>query len=57
MGRVRPTQLMMGLAQAGGIPSTLRDAQLRNIHTVMLTDGCAAFESETHDAAVFSLQQ
>jgi ureidoacrylate peracid hydrolase len=33
----------------------LRDAHLRNIETVMLTDGCAAFSQEVHEATLVSL--
>ncbi len=44
-----------GIVTNGGVASTLRDAHLRNIHTVMLTDGCAAFDQAVHDATVLSL--
>jgi len=44
-----------GIVTNGGVASTLRDAHLRNIHTVMLTDGCAAFDDEVHNATVLSL--
>ncbi len=44
-----------GIVTNGGVASTLRDAHLRNIHTIMLTDGCAAFDNEVHDATVLSL--
>lgn len=44
-----------GIVTNGGVASTLRDAHLRNIHTVMLTDGCAAFNDEVHDATILSL--
>ena len=44
-----------GIVTNGGVASTLRDAHLRNIHTVMLTDGCAAFDNVVHDATVLSL--
>jgi hypothetical protein len=39
----------------GGVASTLRDAHLRNIETVLLTDGCAAFRPEVHEATLISL--
>ena len=35
--------------------STLRDAHLRNIETIMLTDGCAAFNGAVHEATLISL--
>jgi ureidoacrylate peracid hydrolase len=44
-----------GIVTNGGVASTLRDAHLRNVDTVMLTDGCAAFDSEVHDATLLSL--
>jgi len=44
-----------GIVTNGGVASTLRDAHLRNIDTVMLTDGCAAFDSAVHDATLLSL--
>lgn len=47
--------IVAGIVTNGGVASTLRDAHLRNVHTVMLTDGCAAFNNEVHDATVLSL--
>lgn len=44
-----------GIVTNGGVASTLRDAHLRNIETIMLTDGCAAFNAEVHDATLISL--
>ena len=44
-----------GIVTNGGVASTLRDAHLRNIETVMLTDGCAAFRDDVHDATLLSL--
>lgn len=44
-----------GIVTNGGVASTLRDAHLRNIETVMLSDGCAAFKQDVHDATLFSL--
>lgn len=44
-----------GIVTNGGVASTLRDAHLRNIETVMLTDGCAAFRQDVHDATILSL--
>ncbi|MFK7836316.1 MAG: cysteine hydrolase family protein [Sulfitobacter sp.] len=44
-----------GIVTNGGVASTLRDAHLRNIETLMLTDGCAAFRQEVHDATILSL--
>ena len=44
-----------GIVTNGGVASTLRDAHLRNIDTVMLTDGCGAFRQDVHDATILSL--
>lgn len=44
-----------GIVTNGGVASTLRDAHLRNVETVMLTDGCAAFKQDVHDATIVSL--
>jgi ureidoacrylate peracid hydrolase len=44
-----------GIVTNGGVASTLRDAHLRNVETVMLTDGCAAFKQDVHEATLLSL--
>lgn len=44
-----------GIVTNGGVASTLRDAHLRGIDTVMLTDGCAAFRQDVHEATLLSL--
>jgi ureidoacrylate peracid hydrolase len=44
-----------GIVTNGGVASTLRDAHLRDIHTVMLSDGCAAFKNDVHEATMLSL--
>ena len=44
-----------GIVTNGGVASTLRDAHLRNIETIMLSDGCAAFSGYVHDATLISL--
>ena len=44
-----------GIVTNGGVASTLRDAHLRGIDTVMLTDGCAAFDGAVHEATLTSL--
>lgn len=49
------TLIVGGIVTNGGVASTLRDAHLRNIETVMLSDGCAAFKSEVHEATLISL--
>lgn len=49
------TLIIGGIVTNGGVASTLRDAHLRDIHTVMLTDGCAAFDDRVHAATLISL--
>ena len=44
-----------GIVTNGGVASTLRDAHLRDVDTVMLADGCAAFDAAVHDATLISL--
>ncbi len=47
--------VIAGIVTNGGVASTLRDAHLRDIDTVLLTDGCAAFRDDVHDATLLSL--
>lgn len=49
------TLIVGGIVTNGGVASTLRDAHLRNLHTIVLTDGCAAFRGDVHDATLLSL--
>jgi nicotinamidase-related amidase len=49
------TLIVGGIVTNGGVASTLRDAHLRNLHTVVLTDGCAAFRDDVHAATLLSL--
>lgn len=44
-----------GIVTNGGVASTVRDAHLRDIGTVLLSDGCAAFKREVHGATLVSL--
>ncbi|GGB43413.1 hypothetical protein GCM10011316_14280 [Roseibium aquae] len=44
-----------GIVTNGGVASTVRDAHLRNFHTILLSDGCAAFRQDVHDATLLSL--
>ncbi len=46
------TLIFAGIVTNGGVASTLRDAHVRDFHTVVLKDGCGAFSSSTHDAAI-----
>ncbi len=49
------TLIIGGIVTNGGVASTVRDAHLRNIHTILLSDGCAAFKQEVHEATLISL--
>ncbi|MBF9052077.1 isochorismatase family protein [Roseobacter sp. HKCCD9010] len=49
------TLIVGGIVTNGGVASTVRDAHLRNVHTILLSDGCAAFKQEMHDATLVSL--
>jgi ureidoacrylate peracid hydrolase len=49
------TLIIGGIVTNGGVASTVRDAHLRDIHTVLLSDGCAAFKDDMHDATLKSL--
>ena len=49
------TLIFGGIVTNGGVASTLRDAQVRDFHTIVLSDGCAAFRDDVHDATIASL--
>jgi len=49
------TLIVGGIVTNGGVASTVRDAHLRDIHTGLLSAGCAAFNAEVHDATLISL--
>ncbi len=49
------TLIVGGIVTNGGVASTVRDAHLRNVHTILLSDGCAAFRRDVHDATLISL--
>ena len=49
------TVLLAGIVTNGGVASTLRDGHLRDLHMVLLTDGCAAFNPAVHEATLLSL--
>ncbi len=44
-----------GIVTNGGVASTVRDAHVRDIQTVVLEDGCAAFSNSAHEATIASL--
>lgn len=49
------TLIIGGIVTNGGVASTVRDAHLRDIHTIVLSDGCAAFKADVHEATLKSL--
>jgi ureidoacrylate peracid hydrolase len=49
------TLVFAGIVTNGGVASTLRDAHVRDFSTVLLSDGCAAFDPRMHDATVSEL--
>jgi nicotinamidase-related amidase len=49
------TLIVGGIVTNGGVASTVRDAHMRNFHTLLLSDGCAAFRTDVHDATLISL--
>jgi nicotinamidase-related amidase len=51
------TQLLVcGIVTNGGVSSTVRDAHVRDFDCVVLEDGCAAFNRETHETAIAGLR-
>ena len=42
------TVVVCGIVTNGGVASTVRDAHMREYHTIVLSDGCAAFKPEVH---------
>ncbi len=49
------TLVFCGIVTNGGVASTVRDAHVREFHPVVLSDGCAAFSNEVHEAAIADL--
>ena len=47
--------LFAGIVTNGGVASTVRDAHVRDFHTLILKDGCAAFSEESHQSALSDL--
>lgn len=44
-----------GIVTNGGVASTVRSAHVRDFPSIVLSDGCAAFSQEAHDASIASL--
>jgi nicotinamidase-related amidase len=50
------TDLMVtGIVTNGGVASTVRAAHVLDYSTVVVSDGCAAFSDEAHEATIASL--
>jgi len=49
------TLIVSGIVTNGGVASTVRDAHVRDFHTIVLSDGCAAFKSNVHDTSIQDL--
>lgn len=49
------TLAVAGIVTNGGVASTARDAHVRDFHTIVLQDGCAAFSRAVHEAAISDL--
>ncbi len=50
------TLAVAGIVTNGGVESTVRGAHVRDYHTIVLEDGCAAFSSAAHEAAIASMR-
>jgi len=46
------TLLVAGIVTQGGVASTVRDAHVRDFHTIVLSDACASFKQAVHDVAI-----
>ncbi|MGG7646106.1 cysteine hydrolase family protein [Rhodovulum sp. YNF3179] len=49
------TLIVGGIVTNGGVATTVRDAHMRNLRTLLLSDGCGAFKPEVHDATLTAL--
>ena len=49
------TLIVGGIVTNGGVASTVRGAHVRGLKTLVLSDGCAAFTPQAHNAAIGSL--
>ncbi|WP_431276749.1 cysteine hydrolase family protein [Variovorax ureilyticus] len=45
-----------GIVTNGGVASTVRDAHMRDYHTLVLADGCAAFGEERHQTSLADMR-
>ena len=49
------TLIFAGIVTNGGVASTVRAAHVRDFHTIVLSDGCAAFRDSVHEGAIADL--
>lgn len=49
------TLVFAGIVTNGGVASTVRDAHVRDLHCIVLSDGCATFSQAVHDTTIASL--
>jgi ureidoacrylate peracid hydrolase len=49
------TLIFGGIVTNGGVASTVRDAHVRDFHTTVMSDGCAAFSDAAHNSTIGSL--
>jgi len=50
------TVVVCGILTNGGVASTVRDAHMRDYHTIVLSDGCATFADAAHQAALADMR-
>ncbi len=50
------TVVVCGIVTNGGVASTVRDAHMREYHTFVLEDGCAAFRDEVHAGSIADMR-
>ena len=48
--------LVCGIVTNGGVTSTVRDAHVRDLETIVIEDGCAAFAPSVHATAIDGLR-
>ena len=48
--------IVCGIVTNGGVASSVRDAHLREFHTLVAADGCAAFRPEVHETTLADLR-
>ena len=50
------TLVFAGIVTNGGVASTVRDAHVRDFHSIVLSDGCAAFDRTVHETSIAALK-